>query len=130
MKRSPIRRKPRARKGPDELERMAAFKLAAMYQAPCLVCGSETALVAHHVVHCQHVAKAGGDIWSPANAMCLCSGPTGCHEAHHNRTRPIPGPCVPSAAGKFAIELLGKERAVAYFERYYDCSPHTSTKEN
>lgn len=122
MKRSAIKRKLRPPKRDNERERMAAFKLAALYQGPCAVCGSRAMLVAHHVVTQQHVRREDGDVWDPRNAMCLCSGPSGCHEAHHNRTRPIPGPCVPSAAGKFAIELLGKDRAVAYFERYYNCS--------
>lgn len=36
---------------------------------------------------------------------------------------PIPGWTVPDAAGRFAIELLGQERAEAYFERFYDCAP-------
>jgi 5-methylcytosine-specific restriction endonuclease McrA len=124
MKRSPIRRKSRPRRQPDELERMAAFKAAALYQGgPCRVCGSRTALVAHHVVTRNHVEREGGDVWDSRNAMCLCSGgPSSCHESHHSRQRPIPLSAVPDAASEFADELLGRDRADAYWDRYY--APH------
>jgi hypothetical protein len=42
-----------------------------------------------------------------------------CHDAHHNRTRPIPYSAVPPDAWDFANELLGHDGAVAYFDRYY-----------
>lgn len=123
MKRSLLKRKPKPPRDADELERMAAFKLAALFQGPCAVCGSRTALVAHHVVTQQHVRRADGDVWDPRNAMCLCSGPKGCHEAHHNRQHPIPLIRVPEAAVEFADELLGHLAADVYFTRYYGPSP-------
>jgi hypothetical protein len=121
VKRTPLKRKARPSKSADELERMAAFKTAALDQAPCacMVCGSGIMLVAHHVVTQQHVRRADGDVWDARNAMCLCSGPAGCHEAHHNRTRPIPVSCVPREALDFARELLGRDGAHAFIDRYY-----------
>lgn len=121
MKRSALKRKPRPPKQPDELESMAAFKATAQEHRHCLVCGDVvgTHWHAHHVVTQQHIRRADGDPWDPRNAMRLCAP---CHDAHHNRSRPIPGWSVPAAAGRFAIELLGQEQAEAYFERYYDWS--------
>ena len=119
MKRTPLRRKLRLPKTDDELLRMAAFRLAAMHQAPCVVCGSRVALVAHHVVTQQHVRRADGDVWDPRNAMCLCAGPSGCHDAHHNRSRPLPLSAVPVGAKDYADELLGPDGAYAYWARFY-----------
>jgi hypothetical protein len=119
VKRTALRRKPKPRKQPAELERMEAFWAAAMHQGPCAVCGSRAALVAHHVVTQQHIRRADGDVWDPRNALPLCSGPAGCHDAHHSRQRPIPVSCVPTAALDFADELLGTDGAYAFFGRYY-----------
>jgi 5-methylcytosine-specific restriction endonuclease McrA len=115
VRRSALKRKPRPRKQPDELEAMAAFKVAALAQGCCQVCGGP-ADVAHHVLHRQAVAREGGDIWAPANAMALCDAD---HDAHHNRQRPIPYSAVPPDAWDFANELLGRDGAEAYFARYY-----------
>jgi 5-methylcytosine-specific restriction endonuclease McrA len=123
MKRSGLKRRSKPPKQPDELERMADFKAAADAQGCCQVCGSRTALVAHHVVTRNHVEREGGDAWDTRNAIPLCSGPSGCHAAHHNRTRPIPLSVVPAETLEFANELLGAGPAGAYFERYY--LPHT-----
>jgi 5-methylcytosine-specific restriction endonuclease McrA len=101
---------------------MAAFKAAALrpYDRGCLACGNLLGIDwhAHHVVTQQHIRRAGGDVWDPRNAMRVCAS---CHDAHHNRSRPISGLKVPVEAAEFAIELLGRDRAEAYFERYYDC---------
>ncbi len=130
MKRSPLRRKPRPRKQPDELERMAAFKAAAFkprgippdFHRGCMACGDllETGgWHAHHVVTQQHIRRADGDVWDPRNAMRLCAP---CHDAHHSRQRPIPYSAVPPDALEFADELLGRDGAEAFFARYYQ--PH------
>lgn len=115
MKRSPIRRK---RKQPGELERMEAFKAVGDVQGGCMACGDllDGGWHAHHVVTQQHIRQADGDVWDVRNAMRLC-GP--CHDAHHNRTRPIPVSCVPDGALDFAIELLGQNGTDAYLARYY-----------
>jgi 5-methylcytosine-specific restriction endonuclease McrA len=122
VKRSSLRRKRKAPKQPDELERMAAFKAAAVngpgYELGCRACGDLLGIGwhAHHVVTQQHIRQAGGDVWDPRNAMRVC---TPCHDAHHNRSRPIPLSAVPTEALQFAHELLGHDGADAYFDRYY-----------
>jgi 5-methylcytosine-specific restriction endonuclease McrA len=126
MKRSPLRRKRKPSKQPAELERMSAFKEAARahrgippeFHHGCMACGDllDGGWHAHHVVTQQHVRRADGDVWDPRNAMRLC---TPCHDAHHNRTRPIPLSAVPESAFEFADELLGRDGADAYWDRFY-----------
>jgi 5-methylcytosine-specific restriction endonuclease McrA len=117
VKRSPLKRRARPRKQPDEIVRMGQFKASA-FGVSCLACGDllDGGWHAHHVVTQQHVRRAGGDVWDPRNAMRLC---TPCHGAHHSRQRPIPYSAVPPDAWDFATELLGRDGAEAFFARYY-----------
>lgn len=85
----------------------------------CAVCGGEggqRGITLHHVVYRQHVAKEGGDIWDPRNAMPLCDSD---HLSHHRRGRIIAVDLLPDTALVFAAELFGGPRAVDYFRRYY-----------
>lgn len=90
---------------------------------PCGVCGRRGRLLRHHVVYEQHVRREGGDPWDLRNALDVgryCD----CHDAHHRSgpgRRPIPLAKVPEEAIAFAVDLLGEDRAVDYFRRYYAC---------
>jgi hypothetical protein len=74
----------------------------------------------HHVALEQHVRREGGDPWDQRNAMLLgvfCR----CHGDHHapNGQRKLPLRKVPPAAVRFAVDLMGQDRAVEYLSRHY-----------
>jgi 5-methylcytosine-specific restriction endonuclease McrA len=70
----------------------------------------------HHVVYLQALRREGVDLWDPRNAMTLCAT---CHAKHHHRTRIIPISALPEAAVRFAVQLMGEDRAAAYLARRY-----------
>lgn len=86
----------------------------------CAVCRRRGPIWYHHVVLAQHVRREGGDVWDFRNALpvgqpFLCS----CHEAHHNAQPRIPAAKLPDDAIRFAVELMGEDRAAEYIRRYY-----------
>jgi hypothetical protein len=89
--------------------------------AKCEVCGKRGPVTRHHVVYRQHVRNYGGDQWDPANSMLVGDryGNCTCHAQHHAGARRIPTSKVPAAALEFAVRLMGRHAAVAYFRRYY-----------
>jgi hypothetical protein len=120
---TPLARKPRRRSGaaaaryrPDT----TAFREAARAQGACMnprCPRPDRCWTSHHVVYKQHlIAEKAPDLFPPADAMRLC---VDCHAAYHARSLRLPADVLPPAAVAFAIELLGRERAAAYFARYY-----------
>ena len=86
----------------------------------CVVCGRRGPIWFHHIVTRNHVEREGGDVWDFRNALpvgrpVLCS----CHADHHSAKQRIPIYLIPECAHDFAVELLGEDRAAAYWRRYY-----------
>jgi ribosomal protein S14 len=83
----------------------------------CQHCRRRRGVHRHHVVSEQHVRRAGGDPWDPANRMLLCLI---CHAAHTAAVWRLRVARIPDAALAFAVDLFGDERRAAdYFQRYY-----------
>lgn len=118
MKRSSLKRGRRRKREPGEADWKTPRK------GNCGVCGRRGWVIRHHVVYEQHVRREHGDPWDLRNSLdvgvpLLCD----CHAKHHRSGPgrvPIPWDFIPFAAIAFAEELLGRERADAYFERYYN----------
>lgn len=70
----------------------------------------------HHVVYRQHVRGEQGDVWAQENALALCAS---CHHSHHARGRVLPVSALRDENVRWAVELLGGDRAVEYLRRYY-----------
>jgi hypothetical protein len=84
----------------------------------CAVCGRRGRVVFHHIITEQHVRREGGDPWDFRNALPLgvyCR----CHGRHHNAHVRISMRVIPDAALVFARELMGEDRAIDYWCRYY-----------
>jgi 5-methylcytosine-specific restriction endonuclease McrA len=73
-------------------------------------------LAVHHIVFRQELARCGGDIFDPRNAMTLCSS---CHMSFHRWGRGIDAAWLPDSAFEFARETLGAGRAYEYLIRHY-----------
>lgn len=69
----------------------------------------------HHITFEQHVIRAKGDRWDPANALVLC----GQHHADLHARRDFPVAALPTPALDFAAALLGPPAAYEYFRRRY-----------
>lgn len=84
----------------------------------CRVCGRRGRLLRHHVVYEQHVRNMGGDPWDLRNAMDV-GAHCDCHELHHGGSARISAERLPEDAVRFAVRLMGRDRARAYIGRYY-----------
>jgi hypothetical protein len=140
MKRSPLKRHSPLKQGDGlrrngPLARRARLRTAKKVSEPnplrdefktvrdgiCRVCGAVGQVRRHHIVLEQHVRLLDGDEWDTRNGLwvgafdyvCLC------HRRHHNAVERIPFGLLPHPAVEFAIELFGRDRALAYFDRYY-----------
>ena len=93
----------------------------------CGVCGERGPVLRHHIVTEQTIRReasaeqiAAGIVWSLANALDVGAPFTcHCHARHHSAVRRIPFSLIPPEAVAFASLLLGAERAIDYFGRYY-----------
>ncbi len=84
----------------------------------CEVCGMRGPLERHHVVAEQVVRREHGAVWDLSNSLELgryCA----CHRRHTNAVSRLPRSAVPPSAERFAVELLGEDRAADYLSRYY-----------
>jgi hypothetical protein len=66
------------------------------------------------------VRREGGDVWSLSNALGVCEH---CHMNHHAAFRRIPMRVVPDEALDFAVRLIGRDRALLFFGRFYSAVP-------
>lgn len=82
----------------------------------CARCGARRGLEQHHVVYAQHVRRAGGDAFDPANSLTLCRA---CHANHHAGAHRLAHECLSEANLAFAEKLLGAERMRDYLARRY-----------
>lgn len=72
----------------------------------------------HHVVLDQHVRNEHGDRWDGRNALSICRLH---HERHHGaESWKVPTLCLRDENIEFAVELLGRRRAVTYIRHRYD----------
>ena len=122
MKRTPLRRQPKASRPRAEVLSSRMFKVAFQGQ-PCAVCGREWRWPeVHHVVSQQHIRSRGREdvLWSPDNGLSLCPRGLGCdaHERHTNASQRIPREVLSEHNVIFAREVLGAY-AADYLDRYY-----------
>jgi 5-methylcytosine-specific restriction endonuclease McrA len=119
MKRSPLkrgRRKPIDRTDPDFI----AWKIPHGGYCQCQ-CGTFSMhLERHHVLPLSTLKQLGRlDVaWDLANSMLLAPV---CHARHTNAVRRIPLEMVPEAAVAFVVDVLGEDRSVLFFARFYGC---------
>jgi hypothetical protein len=109
------RAKQKARRAAEEAGR-SVWKMERT--GTCAICGRRGRVLRHHIVYEQHVRREGGDPWDLANALdvgarCLC------HAKHHSGAERISLQLIPEVAMAFAVDLMGEDRAVDYFRRYY-----------
>jgi hypothetical protein len=78
-------------------------------------CGSRGPL-RHHVIYRQACRWAGASIKDQRNLVAVAKA---CHDAHHDRTRPLALSMLPDRAYGFAAEVLGRDRAYNYLGRRY-----------
>lgn len=117
MKRSGLRRKPRARV--DDAERISheLFREAARKQRCCQMCGTtKGGWHPHHVVYAQHLKREQKPVYDTRNAMRLCID---CHSAHHARSRVIPLIKLTLIHIEYAFLSLGAA-AHTYLSQRYD----------
>lgn len=105
-----------------------------MRAGPCALCGKRGRLIGHHIVTRREVERRGGDVWDVRNCMWLGApyaqgGRCHCHANHHAAHRRIPLALVSDDAVDFAVALLGYDRAVLYFARYYDAGDATTEED-
>lgn len=116
MKRSRLRRKPRAQISEAERLSHELFREAAQRQRCCQMCGSARASWhPHHVVYAQHLRRAGHPVYDTRNAMRLC---VECHASHHNRSIVIPLVKLTVAHIEYAFLTLGAAADYYLRQRY------------
>lgn len=76
-------------------------------------------LALHHIIYRQTVAREGGDLWDPRNALTLCAS---CHARHHRASAKIPLRVLPDSVFEFAGEVMGRGAAFEYLTRRYEGS--------
>lgn len=94
--------------------RKADWLAVALVQCAHPAC-SARAVHRHHIVFSQHIARADGDKWDPANALVLCRT----HHTDLHAWRDFPVAALPTRALDFAAALLGPPAAYEYLRRRY-----------
>jgi hypothetical protein len=114
MKRKGLRSRPKPH---PSVERVLArdFRKAVL-RGPCLACGASPD-DPHHVVYQQHLRERTLPLWDWRDGVPLCRR---CHDAHHNRSRPLCCSLLPDAALEFAFEHLGAYASDYLSRRYAD----------
>lgn len=100
-----------------EDERRAPFYEMAHAQRECRACGRRGNYESHHVVEKSEIKRQGRYdlLWDPRNCMRLCSR---CHDAHTDRSIPIPLRELFDMHFDFAFELLGAAAPRYLTEKY------------
>jgi hypothetical protein len=98
------------------------FRLAAMEQRVCAVCGKATPYWdAHHVVERQYLSQNGHPIWVKRNSLRVCDqhSKDDCHGKHTRGTRRIKLRELTDDNIEYAFALLGLY-AYDYLRQHYD----------
>lgn len=109
-----------------EIDDPQSFFLEARAQGYCASCAyhGRTQIVsswqAHHVIQRQRCRRERAPLFSPDDALRVCSGsPAACHERHTTHQELLPVGCLRDENIAFAERWLGAGPAIIYFETYY-----------
>jgi hypothetical protein len=103
------------------IDEPASFHDEARFQGACASCGkTKGAWEAHHVLQKQTCRRFHAPLYSPDNAMRLCSkSPDACHERHTTAQERVRAKCLRDETIAFVARWLGPGPAYVYLSAQY-----------